>query len=316
MSVVQSGDGLDSGLKLPATVTSTGAVPKIAVLLAAYNGMAWLEQQVHSILAQQGVQVALFISVDASTDGTRDWALALSQSQNAITLLPDAGRLGSAGANFLHLLCQVECAGFDAVAFADQDDIWLPDKLQRAWQRIASGQCAAYSSNVLAFWDDGRRQLIDKAQPQKALDYFFEAAGPGCTYVLSAAAMAHLQPWVRAHAHTSALHEVALHDWLVYAYCRAQGLPWFIDPVPSMYYRQHASNHVGVNAGWSAYRKRWVLLRSRWFRRQVLAIARLVAPQQEARLAQRWFLIRHFNQLRRRRRDAWLLLGLLLLGIY
>src|SRR5574344_3093150 len=247
MSVVQSGDGLDSGLKLPATVTSTGAVPKIAVLLAAYNGMAWLEQQVHSIVAQQGVQVALFISVDARTDGTRDWALALSQSQNAITLLPDAGRVGSAGANFLHLLCQVECAGFDAVAFADQDDIWLPDKLQRAWQRIASGQCAAYSSNVLAFWDDGRRQLIDKAQPQKALDYFFEAAGPGCTYVLGATAMAQLQPWVRANAH--ALRAVDLHDWLVYAYCRTQGLRWYIDPVPSMHYRQHASNPAGINAG-------------------------------------------------------------------
>ena len=293
---------------------SAPSVPRIAVLLAAYNGMAWLQQQVQSILAQQGVRVALFISVDASTGGTRAWVQALSQAEPAVTLLPDAGRLGSAGANFFHLLCQVDCATFDAVAFADQDDIWLPDKLQRAWQRLASGACAVYSSNVLAVWDDGRSQLIDKAQPQKTLDYFFEAAGPGCTYVLGASAMAQLQPWVRANAH--ALRAVDLHDWLVYAYCRTQGLRWYIDPVPSMHYRQHASNQVGINAGLSAYRKRWALLRSHWFRRQVLAIARLVAPQQAACLQQRWFLIRNFYQLRRRRRDAWLLLGLLLLGIY
>lgn len=42
---------------------SAPSVPRMAVLLAAYNGMAWLQQQVQSILAQQGVQVALFISV-------------------------------------------------------------------------------------------------------------------------------------------------------------------------------------------------------------------------------------------------------------
>lgn len=286
----------------------------MAVLLAAYNGMAWLEQQVRSILTQQGVQVALFISVDACSDGTRAWVQALSQNEPAVTLLPDVGRLGSAGANFFHLLCQVECANFDAVAFADQDDIWLPDKLLRAWQRLACGACEVYSSNVLAVWDDGRSQLIDKAQPQKALDYFFEAAGPGCTYVLGASAMAQLQPWVRANA--QALRAVHLHDWLVYAYCRTHGLRWYIDPVPGMYYRQHSSNHVGINVGLSAYRKRWALLRSHWFRQQVLAIARLVAPQQEARLVRRWFLIRNFYQLRRRRRDAWLLLGLILLGVY
>jgi len=79
---------------------SAPSVPRMAVLLAAYNGMAWLQQQVQSILAQQGVQVALFISVDASTDGTRAWVQALSQAEPAVTLLPDAGRLGSAGANF------------------------------------------------------------------------------------------------------------------------------------------------------------------------------------------------------------------------
>lgn len=293
---------------------SSSSPPRVAVLLAAYNGMAWLEQQVQSILLQQGVRVALFVSVDASTDGTRAWVQALSQGNSAVTLLPDAGRLGSAGANFFHLLQQVDCTGFDAVAFADQDDIWLPDKLQRAWRKIASGQCDVYSSNVLAFWDDGRQQLIDKAQPQKTLDYFFEAAGPGCTYVLAVAAMRKLQAWLCANA--TSLHLIALHDWLVYAYCRAQGLRWYIDPVPSMYYRQHADNQVGVNAGWLAYRKRLGLLRSKWFRQQVMTIARLVDAPQQARLTQRWFLIRNFFQLRRRARDAWLLLALVLLGIY
>lgn len=44
--------------------------PKVAVLLAAYNGMAWIEAQLDSILKQANVCVSVFISVDTSSDGT------------------------------------------------------------------------------------------------------------------------------------------------------------------------------------------------------------------------------------------------------
>jgi rhamnosyltransferase len=47
--------------------------PRVAVLLAAYNGMAWIEQQVASILAQTGVVVTIYISIDPSSDGTEAW---------------------------------------------------------------------------------------------------------------------------------------------------------------------------------------------------------------------------------------------------
>lgn len=36
-------------------------IPRVAVLLAAYNGMQWIEEQVDSILNQQGVAVTLFL---------------------------------------------------------------------------------------------------------------------------------------------------------------------------------------------------------------------------------------------------------------
>jgi rhamnosyltransferase len=44
--------------------------PTIAVLLAAFNGTPWLKEQVDSILAQENVDLTLFISVDQSSDGT------------------------------------------------------------------------------------------------------------------------------------------------------------------------------------------------------------------------------------------------------
>lgn len=41
-----------------------------------------------------------------------------------------------------------------------------------------------YSSNVTAFWPANKRKLVSKAQPQRTSDFMFEAAGPGCTYLL------------------------------------------------------------------------------------------------------------------------------------
>ena len=47
--------------------------PKVAVLLAAYNGMQWIEEQLASILCQSGVDVSIHISIDTSNDGTEAW---------------------------------------------------------------------------------------------------------------------------------------------------------------------------------------------------------------------------------------------------
>lgn len=45
------------------------SLPKIAVLLAAYNCVEWVEKQVASILVQVGRDVTVYISVDPSADG-------------------------------------------------------------------------------------------------------------------------------------------------------------------------------------------------------------------------------------------------------
>ena len=65
--------------------------PCFAVCLAAYNGMAFMVEQIESILQQKGVDIQVFISVDQSTDGTEnrlaEWAL----SESRLTLLPFGG---------------------------------------------------------------------------------------------------------------------------------------------------------------------------------------------------------------------------------
>ena len=288
--------------------------PKIAVLLAAYNGIDWVEEQVESILSQIDVIPVLFISVDLSVDGTDDWVRNKKNDTRSIIMLPYGESFGSAAGNFFRLIRDVDLSGFDAVSFADQDDIWFPDKLSRAWEKISVDRIDAYSSNVIALWRDGSRKIINKAYPQKKIDYFFESAGPGCTYVFSQKSFLFFRDFViKSYNYLSV---IEFHDWLVYAYFRSNNMQWFIDPRPGMYYRQHDNNKIGANSGCNALIKRWRLVHSKWFRQQVLLIAQLVAPHRKEELSSRWFLLCNFYELRRHPRDLLFFLFLILLGVY
>ncbi|WP_095196498.1 glycosyltransferase [Pseudomonas sp. Irchel 3A7] len=253
--------------------------PKVAVLLAAYNGMQWIEEQIVSIFAQTAVDVTLYISIDPSTDGTEAWCAAYAVKHPGIILLPDSGRFGGASRNFFRLLRDVDVESYDFVALADQDDIWHTDKLQRATQSLTSRGVDAYSSNVTAFWPDGGTLLLDKAQPQVEWDYLFEAAGPGCTYVMSKQLVGSLKSAMLANWHQ--LQGVSLHDWYFYAFARSHGFLWFIDPVPTMEYRQHERNQVGANTGLSPMMARYKTIHDGWWFGQVQLIATLVEPKRK-----------------------------------
>jgi rhamnosyltransferase len=189
-------------------------------------------------------------------------------------VLPDANRFGGASRNFFRLIRDVDFDGYDFVAFADQDDIWYPDKLHRATQALQARGVDAYSSNVTAFWPNGRTLLLDKAQPQVAWDFLFEAAGPGCTYVFRKSLIEALKGSMLAN--WQQLQGVTLHDWYFYAFARSHGYRWYIDPLPSMDYRQHERNQVGANTGLSPLIARYKTIHDGWWFGQVHLIADLV----------------------------------------
>ncbi|WP_019582582.1 glycosyltransferase [Pseudomonas mandelii] len=276
-------------------------IPKVAVLLAAYNGMQWIEEQMSSILAQSGVDVTVYISIDTSIDGTEAWCATLAANISNVIVLPSVGRFGGASRNFFRLIRDVDFGGFDFVAFADQDDIWYTDKLQRAVSQLERQQADAYSSNVTAFWLDGKTQLLDKAQPQVAWDFLFEAAGPGCTYVLSRRLVDPLKALMLSN--WKALQDVSLHDWFFYAYARSHGYRWYIDPVPSMNYRQHERNQVGANTGLRSFIARYKTIHNGWWFGQVQLIALLLGQNVDP-FVTRWFSLSRL-QLFRLSLNAW-----------
>lgn len=294
---------------------------KVAVLLAAYNGSLWLEEQVNSILAQCGVDVKIFISVDKSNDGTERMVDSLVEKHANIVALEHGHHFGGAGKNFFRLFSDVDFSGFDFISLSDQDDIWNSDKLCRACLLLS--EYMVYSSNVIAFYENGHQCLIDKAQPHVSHDFIFEAAGPGCTYVFKRDVAVVFQTWLIKH-YDEVRNEISLHDWLLYAFARSFGYSWFIDPEPSMLYRQHANNQVGTNNSFEAGKKRLKLIKDKWYRGQVTQIAEHLELQDISIVKHglkngyvgNIYLLFHVNQLRRRLRDRIALSFALLFNLF
>lgn len=226
----------------------------VAVLLAAYNGEKYLQEQINSILEQRAVNLTIYISLDRSADSSLAVLQDFVDANDNVKLLDYGDRFGSAGQNFFHLINTVNVDEFDYIAFADQDDIWDPSKLSEAIALLAKTGSDGYSSNVMAFWGNGRQELINKSSPQAEFDHLFESPGPGCTFVFTKKLYKSIQRNVRVNY--SQISQLWLHDWFCYSLSRFDGFKWIIDSRPFMKYRQHSTNEVGANSGIMSFFKR------------------------------------------------------------
>ncbi|HEV7575001.1 MAG TPA: glycosyltransferase [Caldimonas sp.] len=304
--------------------TTDGAPPAepeparaVVVLLATRNGCRWIDEQIDSIYAQVGVDVAVVASDDGSTDDTRERLRAWSGKRPLHVLDDAAGRLGSANRNFLRLIRDAPIGDATHVALADQDDIWSDDKCLRACETLDDHRADVYSSDVIAFWPDGRQVYIRKSHGLRGHDHLFESAGPGCTFVFRRETFERLRAWVLLNF--TALQDVKVHDWLIYAYARTQGWRWIIDARATVLYRQHGANELGANSGLRPGLTRVRNVLTGRYRHDVLCVAAAVGDRSwvtpalaRLDLRDRLRLAASSGELRRRRRDQ-LLMALFLL---
>lgn len=247
--------------------------PTVAVLMATYNGLPWINDQIDTILNQDSIDITVYVSDDMSEDATYTYLLNRAEISSQLKILPQKERYGSAGKNFYRLIKDVNTADFDYIAYADQDDVWKSDKLIRHILIAQEHQADGVSSNVTAFWPNRKRKLIIKSQPQKKWDFLFESAGPGCTFLMT--------PWLVSQVRAKLMdancvaREVTLHDWLTYAVCRAHGHKWVIDSKSSVQYRQHLTNVIGANSGFKAKLTRLGKLKQGWYREEVIKIVQV-----------------------------------------
>lgn len=113
------------------------------ILLSTYNGAAYLRKQLDSVLSQSVTDFTLLVRDDGSSDDTL--AILKSCSDPRIRILTGEN-LGPAG-SFFALLDQARAMGAESVFFCDQDDIWMPDKLEKLLAELqkSSGPALVFS---------------------------------------------------------------------------------------------------------------------------------------------------------------------------
>ncbi|MDR2586905.1 MAG: glycosyltransferase family 2 protein [Coriobacteriales bacterium] len=138
----------------------------LSVALAAKDGSAYLEEQVASILPQLHADDELIISVDPSSDNTRELAERLATDAPCIRVIDGPGQ--GVIRNFEHAL---ETTRNERIFLCDHDDIWMPNK-------VAEVLRAFVESNALLVIHDA--QVVDQELAPVAPSYFkLRKSGPG-----------------------------------------------------------------------------------------------------------------------------------------
>lgn len=219
--------------------------PLIHILMATYEGGAYLREQLDSIAAQDHMRWALWISDDGSKDDTVAicQAFADGNPSHAIHLLK--GPANGPTANFFHLLRAVQLeSDTDLLAFADQDDVWLPEKLSRA--AAALGEMGSDPLQP-ALYGALTRLVNERLQPTGLSERPGQPMGFGNALlqnVVSGNTMVFNASLLDKLRHVKPQHAV-WHDWSAYQTVTGCGGRLHFDTTPCLLYRQHASNLVG-----------------------------------------------------------------------
>ena len=171
---------------------------------------------------------------------------------------------------------------YDYIAFADQDDIWLPNKLKAATERLQSGKADLYMSNLI-LWEEkiNKKTIINKSYPQKKYDYLFEGGSAGCTYVFTTFFGKKLKKRLNNIDYKD--WQFFSHDWLVYFFARLENYKVVMDENAYILYRVHDTNVHGQLNTFSLYaiKERLRLIKEGWYLNQAKGFMSLLYPNSE-----------------------------------
>lgn len=215
---------------------------KLTVLMSTYNGVAYLREQIDSIIGQTGdFSLRLLVRDDGSADGTVELLRAYEAQGKLRCITGDNLRPAQ---SFMELVLQAEES--DYYAFADQDDVWLDGKLSAALAALAkeTGPALYFSNAELV---DAQLQSLGRRVYREcpALDLpTLSCAGGllGCTMVMNRALAALLRQRERPG-------KMVMHDFYVALVCAAVGGKILYEDCGYLQYRQHGNNVVGVSHG-------------------------------------------------------------------
>ncbi len=215
----------------------TSILPLISVALATYNGGRFLREQLDSIYSQSWENIEVVACDDCSTDDTVAILDEYRQS-HGLQYEVNERNLGFVR-NFEKALAR--CRGM-FIALADQDDIWLPQKLERLMAGIGEADLAY--SDALLVDRDGRELPVSLIQTAgvrpvsgRSFNYFVcNACVTGCTTLIRRDLLEKALPIPVCEIY---------HDWWIAVVASRYGGVRYL-PERLVKYRQHDDNDTGA----------------------------------------------------------------------
>ncbi len=227
---------------------------QIVILMAVYNGQKFLKEQLDSIINQSFPFWKLIIRDDGSTDKTKEIIDEYSSRDYRIEIITcRKGRLGAC-ANFSELLSYAK--DYKYIAFCDQDDIWMKNKLETQMSTINEIE-AAHGCDIpillygTYFFIDAEGNRIDLPVPDySATSDFRYLMSHNCLYGCTMLINNKLYRYVCNIPHAAENHDY----WIALIAESLKAKIQYI-PEPLLLYRKHANN-VSSNVYQSSFSAR------------------------------------------------------------
>lgn len=221
----------------------------IAILMSTYNGELYLREQINSLLYQTEQNWVLYVRDDGSSDSTisiiNDYCI--KYPSKIILIKDNLGNLKSAS-SFMYLLSVVES---DYYMFCDQDDVWLPSKIQMSLSKIKKLEQKQTNEAVLVFTDltvvDSNLKTINSSMwaysninPENAKVFYKTCclnSVTGCTIMFNNSLKEKVLPYPAASR---------MHDWWISLNAAHFGIVDYLKDT-TVLYRQHDANVLGAD---------------------------------------------------------------------
>ncbi len=226
--------------------------PSIGILMATYNGEKFIAEQLDSILNQTYQNWLLLIHDDGSNDNTVNIIKHYQKLYpEKIIFIDDKVKCGGAKENFAHLIrIAKEEFNFNYVMFSDQDDVWLPEKIEITLDKMLELE-KKYGKNKpilvhtdLKVVDRNLKMIAESFWEYQKIDplnnslncLLLENTVTGCTMMVNRVLLNKIKFDKNA----------IIHDWWIALICRLNDGIIFPIKQQTILYRQHGKNDTGA----------------------------------------------------------------------
>jgi len=236
----------------------------ISVCIATYNGEKFIAEQLDSILCQINENDEIIVSDANSSDSTVSVIKSINDKRIKILLFrndvkhckyPVFEKMDKIRGNFLNAISQ---AKGDFIFLADQDDVWMPNKVQRCLELLQHYDCIVHDCEV---WNGEKTLMpsfLDYMKPKEGiLGTLFKSPFMGCCMAFSKRVLQYALPFPDIHVE---------HDTYIGLCAYKIGKVGVIKE-PLIKYRRHGDNaspcaEKSRNSIWVKFLRRYYMFKS------------------------------------------------------